>query len=71
MGLLLCLIMAFPAVGNAQAEKERKPLLIEGKRTLFQRIITHPGAKLLAEPEAKARVYLALADRLRSPLNMQ
>lgn len=51
--------MAFPAVGNAQAEKERKPLLIEGKRTLFQRIITHPGAKLLAEPEAKARVIRA------------
>jgi len=58
IGLLLCLVAAFPAVSGAQANQERKPLLIEGKKTLFQRVITHPGARLLAGPEPKAQVVL-------------
>lgn len=32
------------------------PLLQEGKTSLFQRVVSHPGAKLLAEPRADAKV---------------
>ena len=32
--------------------QERTPLLMEGKKTLFQRIIVHPGAKSYAQPVA-------------------
>lgn len=35
---------------------ERRPLLQEGKKTLFQRVVTHPGAKLYAGPEDGAKV---------------
>lgn len=31
-----------------------QPLLQEGKKSVFQRLVTHPGAKLLAGPEAGA-----------------
>jgi serine/threonine-protein kinase PpkA len=34
----------------------RKPLLVEGKRSLFQRVLTRPGARLLAQPAAGAAV---------------
>ena len=30
--------------------QQRTPLLMEGKKTLFQRIIVHPGAKSYAQP---------------------
>ena len=30
------------------AGQQRKPLLLQGKRTLFQRVVTHPGARLFA-----------------------
>jgi serine/threonine-protein kinase PpkA len=30
------------------AAQQRKPLLISGKRTLYQKVITHPGTKLFA-----------------------
>lgn len=32
------------------AEEARKPLLMEGKKTLYQRILTRPGATLVAKP---------------------
>lgn len=43
--LIACLGAALPAVA-------REPLLIEGKKTLFQRVLTRPGAVLLADPAA-------------------
>ncbi len=32
------------------AEEARKPLLMEGKKTLYQRVLTRPGATLVAKP---------------------
>jgi serine/threonine-protein kinase PpkA len=44
---LFCLMLVRPATVSAQAQL-RSPLLIPGKRTLYQKVITHPGAKLFA-----------------------
>ena len=41
------LMLLAPCQALAQ---ERAPLLLEGKKTLFQRIIVHPGAKTHAQP---------------------
>ena len=41
------LVLLAPPDALAQ---ERTPLLMEGKKTLFQRIIVHPGAKSYAQP---------------------
>lgn len=41
------------ALGTLQADaQQRRPLLIEGKQNLYQRVITRPGAQMT--PEAKA-----------------
>lgn len=42
-------LICFASGGICQ---ENKPLLIPGKKTLFQRVITHPGADLFSGPEA-------------------
>lgn len=42
----------FFSVADAQAA----PLLLEGKKTLFQRVVSHPGARLVAAPAADAAV---------------
>lgn len=54
VSLLLILALAHAAVAA-----DRKPLLQDGKKTLFQRVVTHPGAKLMAGPEASAKVVQA------------
>ena len=41
----LALLLPVPAPAQ-----ERRPLLIEGKRNLYQRVISRPGATLTAEP---------------------
>ena len=46
--MLLCASTVFAA--------ERAPLLQEGKKTLFQRVVVHPGASLLADAKADASV---------------
>jgi serine/threonine-protein kinase PpkA len=53
---LITLIISLTAVlpvGGATAQ-QCKPLLIPGKRTLFQRVVTHPGAKLYIAPDEPA-----------------
>ena len=42
---LICLIIAW---AQSAAAQQCKPLLIPGKRSLFQQVITHPGANLYA-----------------------
>jgi serine/threonine-protein kinase PpkA len=42
---LFCLVLFRAGAVSAQP---RSPLLIPGKRTLYQKVITHPGAKLFA-----------------------
>ena len=44
---LFCLMLFRAGAVSAQAQL-RNPLLIPGKRTLYQKVITHPGAKLFA-----------------------
>lgn len=54
---LLPIVMATFIVHVAYAHaQERKPLLQEGKKTLFQRVISHPGAKLYAQPDGNSQV---------------
>lgn len=40
------------AASGAVAEKQCRPLLIQGKKALFQRVVTHPGAILYTQPQA-------------------
>jgi serine/threonine-protein kinase PpkA len=56
--LVLALLLAALLLPAAPAAQERRPLLIEGKRTLFQRVLTRPGAVARAAPEAGASVTL-------------
>lgn len=52
--VLAALLWLLPALAHAQAA--RTPLLIEGKQSLFQRVIARPGATLSAGPDgANAR----------------
>lgn len=37
---------------GALAQQQCRPLLIQGKKALFQRVVTHPGAMLYTEPQA-------------------
>lgn len=58
--LLLAGVTAAPAQGvpaqspPAQTAGKRTPLLIPGKTTLFQRVLTRPGAQLAAQPGGPA-----------------
>ncbi|MGF1476562.1 MAG: VWA domain-containing protein [Geminicoccaceae bacterium] len=45
VGLILCLGLLTLGAGSAEAQN-RRPLLIEGKTELFQRVLTRPGAKI-------------------------
>lgn len=46
--LAAAVLMLMSATGGTQAEEARDALLMEGKRTLAQRVITQPGADLRA-----------------------
>ncbi len=54
LAALLCLPPALsgaPApAGTTSAPAERRPLLQPGKKTLYQRVISHPGARLYSGP---------------------
>ncbi len=54
--LVLGAILAGALLGAAAqaGEEVRKPLLMEGKQTLFQRVLTRPGALLAAKPGESA-----------------
>lgn len=52
--IFILLAVAFFCQGHmAMAEQ---PLLQEGKKSVFQRVVTHPGAKLYASPEKDAQI---------------
>jgi len=60
-GLNVILIAYFICLGLAAgqdiyAAQQSKPLLISGKRTLYQKVITHPGTKLYALAGDSAKV---------------
>lgn len=47
--------MLAPGTGPDAAAQDRRPLLIEGKSTLYQRVLTRPGAKLLDRPDGTGK----------------
>ena len=49
-------ILALAVLALACPALARSPLTQEGKTSVYQRIVTHPGAKLYAGPEAGAQV---------------
>lgn len=51
---LFCVCLILALFSSAALGADRKPLLQEGKKTLFQRVVTHPGAALLSGPDAAA-----------------
>ncbi|MCW5699655.1 MAG: VWA domain-containing protein [Rhodospirillales bacterium] len=50
-GLILA-IVAWSASTDPTMAQTRAPLLMEGKQTIYQRVLTRPGAKLVAKPGA-------------------
>ncbi len=50
LAAILALALATVISAPSAARADRQPLLIEGKRTLFQRVLTRPGALLAPEP---------------------
>lgn len=52
--LALCLVAGFAFMPRGVLADQ--PLLQEGKKSVFQRLVTHPGAKLYAGADANARV---------------
>lgn len=52
LAFVCALAIAGPAVAQPTAGGARKPLLIEGKQTLYQRVLTRPGAAVVAKPGA-------------------
>ena len=56
--LVLALTAAFvgASVTAATAQDPKKPVLIEGKKTLFLKIITRPLSNVYAKPEAKSKI---------------
>ena len=58
--LLLMALTGLTLVGvNAVSAQQCKPLLIPGKRSLFQQVITHPGANLYAAAGQSASIVKA------------
>lgn len=51
--LAMLLLIGAPVAALAQA---RLPLLISGKKTLYQRVLAHPGARLMANPDLTASI---------------
>ncbi len=54
LSLALAALMLLCA--SAALAADRTPLLQEGKKTLYQRVVVHPGASLLADAKADAAV---------------
>lgn len=50
--LLLAIVLAAVLGQAAWAAPSRKPLVMEGKKTLYERVLTRPGAMVVASPGA-------------------
>ena len=53
---LLLVLSSFCALVATAPELQAAPLLQEGKRTLYQRVISHPSAVLHAEASEQSQV---------------
>jgi hypothetical protein len=54
IAIVAVLIIAFTTAGAQVTGGDRRPLLIEGKTTLYQRVLTRPGAAVSAQPGGAA-----------------
>ena len=58
--LFACALFVLFAMGTgvvcSTSAAQAAPLLLEGKKTLFQRVVSHPGARLVATPGSDAAV---------------
>lgn len=54
--VLFCALLALMLSPDALFAAERSPLLLEGKKSLYQRVVSHPGATMRAEPDAASTV---------------
>jgi serine/threonine-protein kinase PpkA len=52
----LCLLFGHICAGGAFADEQRRPLLLAGKKSLYQRVVSHPGAVLYDGSEPQARI---------------
>jgi hypothetical protein len=52
-GLVLIVLLAL-ACGDVQSLPTPEPLLMAGKRSLYQRVLASPGTRLLKEPGSSA-----------------
>lgn len=52
--LVFAVVCALPLTPAASQQAPRQPLLMEGRATLFQRVILRPGARLAERPDANA-----------------
>ena len=63
IGLALSLLLGLIVLTRPVDVRAAQPLLQEGKKTLFQRLVSHPGAKLYAGPTATDKV---VADTVKT-----
>lgn len=56
---IILLIFSLLSGMNVAVAQKCQPLLLPGKKTLFQRVITHPGANLYAAPDQSALLVKA------------
>ena len=54
LALVLGLFCVGPVAEVSAQQAARQPLLMEGRATLFQRVILRPGARLTERPDANA-----------------
>lgn len=55
VGVLLCgLIVLALGAGLVRAQPAQRPLLVDGRKTVYQRVLTRPGARLHPAPDAPA-----------------
>ena len=55
-GVRSALVLTLLLSSAALAAEKRAPLLLEGKKTLFQRVVTHPGTAMTAGADAGSSV---------------
>ena len=63
LSVVFCLALGFTILACPVTSSAGQPLLQEGKKTLFQRLVSHPGAKLYAGPKAEAKI---VADKVKT-----
>ncbi|MDR0826278.1 MAG: VWA domain-containing protein, partial [Desulfovibrio sp.] len=59
LSLLCCMLAGLMSLSGPAVADTPRPLLLEGKKSLYQRVISHPGAKLYSGSEANASVLNA------------